>query len=92
MPGEVESIERSESALEQRSSEEPGSRSDVEDSRFSLEESSTDRGDRAGRAVVVGACEVVVVNTRDPLVLGPQLVEVARAVEAVDVDPPLGDG
>jgi hypothetical protein len=34
----------------------------------------------------------VVVDGRDALVLGAQLVEVARAVEAIDVDPRLGDG
>jgi hypothetical protein len=33
----------------------------------------------------------VVVDGRDALVLGSQLVEVARAVQAVDVDPPLVD-
>jgi len=33
----------------------------------------------------------VVVDSSDPLVLGPQLVVVAGAVEAVDVDPPFGD-
>jgi len=33
----------------------------------------------------------VVVDRGDPLVLGPQLVEVARAVQAVGVDPPLRD-
>jgi len=34
----------------------------------------------------------VVVDRGDPLVLGAQLVEIARAVEAVEVDPPIGDG
>jgi len=47
---------------------------------------------RPRREVVVRTCEVVVVDRGDPLVLGAQLVEIARAVEAVEVDPPIGDG
>jgi len=34
----------------------------------------------------------VVVDLRDPLVLGAELVEVAGAVEPIDVDPRLADG
>ena len=58
----------------------------------SREHACADLRDRRRREVVVGAGEVVVVDRSDPLVLGAQLVEVARAVEAVDVDPPIGDG
>ena len=63
----------------------------VEDPRVALDETSADRRDRSRREVALGAGEVVVVDGGDPLVLGSQLVEVARAVGTVDVDPPLVD-
>jgi hypothetical protein len=78
--------------LDKRGAEEPGPGSCIEDSHVTFEEASADRGDRPRRQIVLGACEVVVVDGRDALVLGSQLVEVARAVQAVDVDPPLADG
>ncbi len=57
-----------------------------------LEQALADVRDGSWGSVVVRPGEVVVVDLRDSLVLGAQLVEIARAVEAVDVDPPLGDG
>jgi hypothetical protein len=77
--------------LDQRSAQEPGAGSRIEDSHVALEEASADRGDRPRREIVLGAGEVIVVDGRDALVLGSQLVEVARAVQAVDVDPPRAD-
>jgi hypothetical protein len=77
--------------LDQRGAEEPRPGSRIEDSHVALEEASADRGDRPRRDVVLRPCEFVVVDGRDALVLGSQLVEVARAVQAVDVDPPLAD-
>jgi hypothetical protein len=77
--------------LDQRNAQEPGTGSRIEDAGVALEEASANRGDRSRREIVLGAGEVVVVDVRDALVLGPQLVEVARAVQAVDVDPPLAD-
>jgi hypothetical protein len=66
--------------LDQRGAEEPCSGSRIEDSRVALEETSTDCGDRPRREIVLRACEVVFVDGGDALVLGSQLVEVARAV------------
>jgi hypothetical protein len=56
-----------------------------------LEQATAHLGDRPRREVVVGAGEIVVVDGGDPLVLRPQLVEVAGAVQATDVDPPVAD-
>jgi precorrin-6B methylase 1 len=75
-----------------RGSEEPRSRTRVEDPSVRREHARADVRDRRRRAVVLRAGEVVVVDRGDPLVLGAQLVEIARAVEAVEVDPPIGDG
>jgi hypothetical protein len=88
---EIERVERGEPELGQRGAEKPGAGSRVEDLRVALEEACADCGDGTGGEIVLRACEVVVVDVRDALVLGSQLVEVACAVQAVDVDPPLAD-
>ena len=89
---EVEPSSDRESALAERSAEQPRAGAGVEDPGVQPEacvrrppRPPPERGSRLAR-------EVVVVDSSDPLVLGAQLVEVARAVEAVDIDPPVGDG
>ena len=70
----------------ERGSEKPGTRPRVEDAGGAVDQPSTHVGDRRRRGVVLRAGEVVVVDGRDAFVLGAELVEVAGAVQAVDVD------
>jgi len=77
--------------LGQLRAEEPCSCSRVEDPRVAFEKARADCGDSTRRQIVLRACEVVVVDGRDALVLGSELVEVARAVQAIDVDAPSAD-
>jgi hypothetical protein len=90
--GEVERIERREPARDQRDTEEAGAGAGVEDPPLRFEQTLADVGDGTWRSIVVRPGEVVVVDLRDSLVLGAELVEVAGAVEPIDVDPRLADG
>jgi len=56
------------------------------------EQTLADVCDGIWRSIVVRPGEIVVVELRYSLVLGAELIEVARAVEPIDVDPRLGDG
>jgi hypothetical protein len=77
--------------LDQRGAEQSRSGSRIEDPGVAREEANANRSDRPRREIVVRPGELVVVDRGDAVVLGSQLVEVARAVQAVDVDPPLAD-
>jgi hypothetical protein len=90
--GEVERIERREPTLDQRDTEEAGAGAGVEDPPLRLEQALADVSDGTWRSIVVRPGEVVVVDLRDSLVLGAELVEVAGTVQPIDVDPRLADG
>ena len=89
--GEVERVERREPARDQRDAEQAGTGACVEDPPVRLEQALADVCDGTWRSIVVRSGQVVVVDLRDSLVLGAELVEVAGAVEPIDVDPRLAD-
>ena len=88
---EIERVEPRESVLDERDAEQTGSGAHVEDPGVTIQEPAAHGSNRGRRAVVHRACELVVVDRSDPLVLGAKLVEIAGAVEAIQIDPRVVD-
>ena len=67
---EIEPVEPREPAFDERDSEQTGPGTGVEDPGVSVQEAAADGSHRGRRSIVHRACELVVVDRGDPLVLG----------------------